>query len=721
MLKTYWKTALMGFVAAVIAYPGGSASFAQTNSGIDEILVTAEKREERIPDLPIAISAYGGEDLNAAGVQGVRDLTQIAPSLNIGVKGSETFITIRGIGSEVASIGSEPGVTVSQDGVVLARHLFFNADFLDVNRVEVLRGPQGTISGRNATGGAIKIISNEPTDEFELGADVTVGNFSRFASRGFVSGPIETDRVRGRFAFSTDNAQGWLLDRGLRQELGSRRNVHIRGSLAVDFSDNFSALVILEGVRDRSLPQTTVNIGRADAAIPSIGEVLGVPDADVDNLSIFQSQARDHEKDMYGATLRLTWDPLPSTTITSTTAYLKLDIFDAQDTDGTLASLGDFPFWKWDIWQISEELTLVSQLSEQFDLILGGLYLRESAEQPLEFVATTLGIPPGAFVVNPDQDLKSYSAYGQIRYQIIEPLRFSFGIRYTRDEKSYFEEGIQFLPVSGGTQESWSSVTPRFALDYDPTDNITVYANVSRGFKAGGINTLTLGTNVFEPETVWNYEGGIKAGWFNDRLRTSIAGFHMDYTNLQQQLYGAGPFGVPVATVVNVPSADINGVEVELNAAPVEGLALAASATWLDATLGTFTSVDPADSLAKTFTDSDLPRAPDFQFAVSGEYTHPLGNFAMGSVRADFSWRDDQFFTIFNTPLSRQNAYGLLNLNVGVESFDGDWAINVFGRNVTDKRYFENGFISPILPGTPMNLASIGEPRTFGATFSYRY
>ena len=695
-----------------------SANFALAQ--IDEIIVTAEKREESIQNLPIAISAYDGTRLEKSGVDGVRDLVQIAPSLNIGDKGSETFITIRGIGSEVASIGSEPGVTVSQDGVVLARHLFFNADFLDVNRVEVLRGPQGTISGRNATGGAIKIVSNQPTEELTAGLNLTAGNYSKFGTEMFVSGPIATERLKGRIAFKSDHADGWLSDPGQDQDLGGEDLLHARGSLLAEITEDFSALLTVEGVRDRSLPQSTVNIGRADPAIPSIGEVLGVPDADVENLTILQSQRRDFEKDMYGTSLRLTWDVLPSTTVTSTTGYLKLDILDAQDTDGTLASLGDFPFWRWNLWQITEELTLVSDINDRLDLILGGLYLRESAEQPLEFVAATLGIAPGNFVVHPDQDLTSYSAYGQLRVNIVENLRASFGIRYTRDNKKYFEDGVIFAPVAGGTEESWSSVTPRFALDYDVTEDLTIYANVSRGFKAGGINTLTLGTNVFEPETVWNYEAGIKGNWFNDRLWAGLTGFHADYKNLQQQIYAAGPFGVPVASVINVPSADINGIELEANAAPAEGWQFGASVTWLDAKLGTFSSVDPADSMAKTFTDRDLPRSPTFQYTLSGEYSHPIGAF-IGSLRADYSWRGDQFFTIFNNQLSQQEAYGLLNLNASFGTEDGRWGLSVFGRNVTDKRYLSNGFISPILPGIPMNLGSIGEPRTYGVTLSYTY
>jgi len=721
------KRAAAVFVGAVgcsvngLAVAQPSAEGVGTRTALDEIIVTAEKRAERIQDLPIAISSYDGEVLADAGVQGIRDLTQVAPSLNIGVKGAETFITIRGIGSEVASIGSEPGVTVSQDGVVLARHLFFNTDFLDVDRVEVLRGPQGTISGRNATGGAIKVISNLPTSEFEARLDLTGGKFSRFASTGFISGPITGDALTARFAFSRDHSNGWLSDPVQDQDLADRDNIHLRGTLQAEIAPDFTARLTLEGVRDRSSPQSTVNIGRADPAIPSIGEVLGVPDADVDNLVIRQSQRREHKKEMYGASLKLNWDLTESTSLTSTTAYLKLDIFDAQDTDGTLASLGDFPSWRWDLWQFTQEVTLLSDLTDRLDLILGGLFLREGAEQPLEFVATTLGITPGAFVVHPDQDLTSYSAYGQLRYDVTERLRASFGIRYTKDDKEYFEEGLQFVPVSGGADESWSSVTPRFAVDFQASNDVTLYANVSRGFKAGGINTLTLGTNIFEPETVWNYEAGVKASWFDDRLWTNITGFHMDYTNLQQQIYGAGPFGVPVASVINVPDADINGVELEVTARPTEGLTLAASATWLDANLGSFTSVDPADSILKTFSDSDLPRSPEFQYSVSAEYAHPIGNALTGSLRADFSWRDDQFFSIFNNPLSRQESYGLLNLNASIESVSGHWALSAFGTNITDKRYLENGFVSPILPGVPMNLGSIGEPRMYGVTLSYRY
>jgi len=241
---------VLTFPVVTVAAAGQGESTQPTALG--EVVVTAEKRPERISRLPVAISAYGGQALSNAGVQGVRDLETLAPSLEITSKGSETYISIRGIGTQVASIGSEAGVTVSQDGVVFARDLFFDTDFLDVQRVEVLRGPQGTISGRNSTGGAINIISNRPTGKAEGALDLTAGNYSRFAADGYLSGPLAGDRLLGRLAVGYDRMDGWLTNSFLDQKEGSVDRLHGRLTLLANLGDKLEAVLRVDGVQDNS-------------------------------------------------------------------------------------------------------------------------------------------------------------------------------------------------------------------------------------------------------------------------------------------------------------------------------------------------------------------------------------------------------------------------------------------------------------------------------------
>jgi iron complex outermembrane receptor protein len=705
----------------------GAAAIAPVSAqgtGSEEIVVTAEKRSERVQDLPIAMSAYSEAALKAAGVDGVRGLPSQAPSLNIGTKGSETFITIRGIGSEIASIGSEPGVTVAQDGVSFARHLFFNADFMDVERVEVLRGPQGTISGRNATGGAINVITRRPTEEFEASVGATIGSYERFGTEGFVSGPLDGEKLMGRFAFATERSNGWVKDEYQDQRLGTVDKVHARASLLTAPSENFEAHLIVEGLIDNSLPLSTGNIGRARPDVPSLGEQFGVPDFDVEHLRQEANQRRDYELEQYGASLIMTWDINPAVRLTSTTGYWRLDIDDPQDTDGTMVSIGDFPFWQWHLRQVSEELTLTADLTDRLDLIVGGQYLDESAEQPLEYVATLLGIGPGLYRVFPEQDLDSYAAYGQLRYRLTDELRLTAGIRYTRDEKTYFEDGFIFGPIAGGGEDDWEAVTPRFAIDWQPNDDVTVFANIARGFKAGGFNTLNFApVDIFEPEFVWSYEAGVKATLDDGRVRAGATAFLMDYSSLQETVYSPGPGGIPVAGVENVPSATINGIELEVDADITDALRVAFSGTWLDATVDEFSTVDPlyAELGEQDFSGNRLARSPEWQFTLTGEYTVPVSGTLAATFRADYSWRSHQYFELFNHELAAQDSYGLLNMSAALEPDDGSWSVSLFGRNLTDERYLTNGFVSVIIPSAPLNLGSPGEPLTIGASFAVRY
>ncbi len=727
------RTALL-----ILSVACGSGAAAQTAEGtgvpgvLEEITVTAEKRSESIQDLPIAISAYSGATLQHAGVEGLRGLGAQAPSLQIGALGAETFISIRGVGAEVNNIGAESGVAVAQNGVVFARHVLFDAEFLDVARVEVLRGPQGTISGRNSTGGAVNVITNAPTEQFAAAVETTIGNYNRFASSGYLSGPIADGRLLARLALRTDHADGWLNNSFLNEKQGSRDKVHARACLAAHLRDNVEATLHIEGLHDQSLPQRIANVGRARPDAASLGEVFGVPDFDLDALRLEAGQRRDYERKQYGASLGLTVDLDGGATLTSTSGYWTADILDSGDADGTRVSIADNPLAKFEIWQASQELTLTADLTDRLDLILGGLYLRENARQPLAFVAEVVGIAPGLFLTYPEQDLSSYSGYTQLRYKLAPSLRLSAGVRYTYDSKEYFEEGFRFGPIAGGGRDSWDALTPRLALDYQPSDAVTLFANVARGFKAGGFNTLNFDpVDVFNPEFVWSYEAGAKISSLDDRVRTAATAFFMDYTDLQQVVF-RNIDGTVVSNIENAAKASIMGVELELDAQLSESFRLGLAATWLDTEFDELRAADPVYPELGTLDPStglptrdlsgnELARSPAWQLIASGEYTLLLRSGLMGSLRADYNWRDDQFFNFYNHELVSQAAYGVLNLNASVQSEDGRWRVSVFVRNALDERYLTNALETAILPGVPTNLGHAGEPRMYGASVAFKY
>lgn len=733
-------TALRVFVTtSALALSTGSAVLAQAAetdpTAIAEVIVTAERRSERIQDLPLAISAYSGDALQKAGVSGLADLGRLEPTLTLSQAGPQTYITLRGIGAQVASIGSEAAVNVSQDGVVFARHLFFNNDFMDVERVEVLRGPQGTISGRNATGGSINVITRRPTNAFEAGVGVSYGNYNRYATNGYISGPILDGALRGRLAFSTENANGWLKDLVNNQRLGSKDLVHGRLSLAANPTETLDAFLSIDLVRDQGLPMAVATSGRAAPNTPSFGEVFKVPELDVHKLTIRNNQRTDYLRQQAGASLILKQQLGEKATLTSVSSYWKTDVTDVQDTDGTTVSVGDFPFFRWHDWQLTQELTLAADLTDRLDLIAGGLYMRERARQPLEYVAAALLVLPGAYVTHPKQDLHSYSVYGQLRYRLTDQLRASAGVRFTRDKKRYDEPatvpcvfvgacaappffGVPVhLPVA---HESWDAVTPRFALDYSVNPEATLYAVASRGFKAGGYNTLTFGQDTFDPEFVWNYEVGAKTYFFDRRLRANVSAFYMDYTQLQVTVF-RNVNGSVVSQVENVPKAIIKGVELELEARVTSDFTLSGSLARTNAEVDKAEGINPLTGVFGSFKGNTLPNSPKLHYTLSAEYAHPIADGYTGRLRADYSWRSHQFFDFWNNRLISEDSYGLLNLSAAVETDDGHWTVGAFARNLTDERYFTRRYSSSIVPGVPLNESTLGEPRMYGVSLAYKY
>lgn len=700
-------------------------------STIAEVIVTAEKRAENVHDIPSAISAFSGETLAKAGVEDVRELQYKVPSLQLGASGNQVLISMRGIGVEVFEIGSEAGVVVSQDGVPFLRNVLMDADLLDVDRVEVLRGPQGTIAGRNATGGAINIHSKLPTEDFEAGIKATLGNYNRFATEGYLSGPILGGGILGRLAFGADHADGWLVNTFLEEDLEDRKKVHARASFAADLGESTRALLRVDWIRDRSIRQGDFSFGRIRPDTPSVGEFYGGPDIDEDHLTVEADTPSISDKDQLGVTFNLVWTLSPSATVTATTGYVAMDLRRSYDCDGTRFQACALPHLDVETWQVSQEVTLAADLTERMDLILGGLYIRELAKDYAVLGAGANGIPVGSLDLLAKQRLRSYAAYAQLRYRLSDDLRLSLGARYTDDWKRYSHDGNAFGPSSVRGEDSWSALTPRIALDYTPTEDLTLFASASRGFKAGGFNTFSAPVNPFRPETVWSYELGAKVRLFDNRIRAAGSVFYMDYTDLQQNVFGLA--GSPFPKIQNAGQAEIKGAELEVEALIAQRLRLNLSGTWLDAE---YTELRTADNIFPELGERDpstglnvrdlsgnrLPRSPRWQFSASGEYTLPLSDRRSAVLRADYSWRSHVFFSMYNHEAVAQDAYGLLNLYAAVEDNDETWRLSAFVHNALDERY--RNLVIPTgigLAPVPLMTGTLGPPRMYGVSLEYRF
>lgn len=681
---------------------------------LETVVVTAQKRAEDTITLPLAVSAFSQAGLQAAGVNDVNDLQKIAPGLQVvSTMGSQNQIFLRGAGTSLTNIGAEAGVTVSQDGIPLAQSLLFNTDFLDIERVEVLRGPQGTISGRNATGGTINVLSRLPTDSFSASTAATVANYGAYKLEGVVSGPL-SGMLMGRLAVSTDQSQGWLRNTLIEQRLSDRELVHGRASLVATLSPDLRATLVVDAMRDHSTPQFALFAGRARGDTPSVGEFYGASELKLDKLRFQDEFRRRYSREQLTAALGVDWSLGEGANLKSTTGYVDGDIVN-EFGDGLPLFVQSFPFFEYHTRQFTQELTLTADLGDRADLVAGALYIDSKTSEPIEYDAPSVGLVPGFLRSFPEQRLKSYSGYAQVRYRATDRVRLSAGVRYTRDDKTYDQTSPLPFLVGGGSA-SWDAWTPRFAVDVQVSETTMVFADIARGFKEGGFNTFSVNpVNVFNPETVWNAEVGVKGRYFNRRLNVSATAFRGKYENLQETLFGTNY----TPSVVNAPGASVNGAEFEMEALVGEHWRLNASGTYLDARYDDLLSADPVhpERGLQNLDGNRLSSSPKYQATAAAEYSRPVSDTWTLWLRGSYAWRSAVYTTIYNTPEARIGGYGVLGLSAALENTRAGLKLTAWGRNVTDKRYLSSVGISSTLL-TPGRFIQVGEPRTYGLTLS---
>jgi iron complex outermembrane receptor protein len=734
---------LCGVALPAIAHAQSQAQARGDEAALEEVVVTAEKRAEGLQNIPIAITAISNTTLERAGVKEVGDLVQLTPSLQFGTRSTNVFIAMRGIGQAGQDIGSQSGVTVSLDGVPLLNHFMMNPAFLDLERVEVLRGPQGTIAGRNATGGAINIYSKTPGDENDGSLSVTAGNRSRIGIRGHLNQAF-SDQLAGRVSFQREEADGWLKNAFIGKRNDNTDLAEVRGQLLFTPSDTFSVRALVDYTRDRSDPGFAQILGRADPARPTVVELpeYPYPRNDPDDLTFYFNEPNRRDVESLRAAAIAIWNITPDITLTSTTGYIdhEIDLTDL-DVDATPADTARFDLIAINARQVTQEFTLTADLSEKADIVAGAFYMRGESSEPLYLSLATFR---NYLVYLPEETLDSYAAYAQFRYQVTDKLRATVGGRYTIDDKSYeMDSSVGGVPRISSDSGKFKAFTPRFVLDYTPTDETLVYASVSRGFKSGGFNTLgdvSMPVNRFNPEYVWNYEVGLKAMLFDSKVRLGLTGFYADYTNLQQTVFRLNDVTqVRFPRVENSTSATIKGIELEGEANPIAGLRLTGAVTYLDASFGFFCNNDPLyptqptspSCVGATRDGQPLPagavqlrgnalaQAPKWQSNVSAQYTFPLTDGLNLTARADYKWQSRTYFDIYNNLQNSQDAYGLLNGSLELATSDRAWSLLAWIRNAADKRYVSQGSA-----GSGANAAvtgSLGLPRMYGLTLTHQF
>ncbi len=686
-LKMMAAAAPLALVIAGLHPASALAQTAEPDTGkataVPEVIVTAQRREESMQKSPVAVSAFSSASLTKAGVFDVLDLQKLVPSLVIGGNNQqgETPIAIRGISGSTAGIGSENPVAVYINGVYIGASSGAVFEFGDIDHLEVLRGPQGTLYGRNATGGAISVFTRQPTPDPAGEIVASYGSFNTAHLTGWYSGPI-ADKVQLEVSGFYARTDGWETNLYNGEKVNGTQDYGLRG--AVKFVPNANL-------------DFTVAADWGHQEDPAAFHSNSPGPFSWNTVNVNDPVRSDRDLGGVSGTLH---DNLGFATLTSISAYRTVDTNYDSDSDSLPTEVYQSPIFITED-QVSQELRLASNDTGPFTWIAGLFYFNSFST----FNYSPLHLGSVYAADSATATTNSYAGYAQADYHPIKPLTLTVGLRYTVDDKQYFlvnrfpnVHGVDTIPPTN-EHATFPAFTPRFAANYQVTDDVMVYASATRGFRAGGFN-LTASSPAFAPEYVWSYEAGIKTDLFDHKVRLNLTGFHYVYDNLQvRQLPAPG-----VSIVLNAASAKVDGVETEFEWIPFAGLRFSADGSYLDAQYQKFS--ESGTNLAGNY----LNRAPKLSGSLTGDYSFNISNAGLADASVTYSGQSKEFFNEFNVPLLEGKGYADVDARLAFTPSGTDGlTFSLVGKNLTDERHLTNG----------LQLASIyydvtvNEPRSF--------
>jgi len=702
--RQFWSTAA---VAAIVLAGGATPALAQ----IDEIVVSAQKREESQQDVPLAITALDDKLLDESSIDNSFELSLKTPSLVLTANGSNGQPYIRGVGTDIINPGTESSVAVNFANIYLPRPDGSITEFFDLNRIEVVKGPQGTLYGRNATAGAINIIPERPGDEFEAYISGIYGSYDRARVEGAVNVPL-TDRLAVRASGVFVRRDGYIDNLTLNRTEDDEDLWGGRLQAQYDDGEKITILAGVEWVREDS-SRGGITIPEYDPAIPAFA--LGArPTSDpyTTYANIPGEVDRDHLISFLDATI-----DLGDVKFRSITGYVKTQGENYLDLDGT-----EIEFAR-DIEQtrsksFTQEFQLLSDSDGPLQWVAGLYYLHEKANQIFPLTIFD-GLASQTYVSSNNVD--AFAVFGQGTYNITDQWRLTLGGRYSYEDKegaytmnvTDLAGGILLpapgvIDVANTPSEHWGSFTPRVAIEYRIDDARMVYASYSRGFKSGGFNLNGAG-EIFDPEKISSYEVGLRAEWLDSKVRTNLTGFYYDYSDLQVNYFDG------VITVIdNAAAAEIYGLEGELLASPNEYIDFDFGVTWLDATYDEYLFDGVTD-----LSGNRMPRAPKVTATGGLQFNVPIPNVGKATFRGDFRYQSDVFYSQLNDPRVAQDSFILVNTRAALAlGEEGKIELAFYGENLTKEVYRQN--VIPV-PGVLGNLQFFGAPRVFGAQVTLRY
>ena len=722
----------------------GEAPAAAANP--NEIIVSARRRAESIQDTPVAVTAVTPAQLEAVGTTSLADIQGLAPNTlitNQSTGAATANISIRGIAFADVDKSFDPAVGVNVDGVYIGTSTGQMLDFFDIESIEILRGPQGTLFGRNTIAGVINVRRTRPTGEWGGKFEASVGSYGRIGLRGIVNVPVVPDLLAVKLFEMHEQNDGYLRDADTGKHVGGSNNENFGASILLTPSNNFDALLTLEQQESDFDPRQGSLIQPTDAFCGFVrADACGRNNTD-DIYTVFDPGFTPYGKyRARAATLEMNLD-LGFTELTSVSSYRESDEDQRQD----FGSVGLYDALRLQTyWQASQELRASGDLFDGFDYV-AGLYYFESKYNLKQY--NSVFYAPRFLTQDTTGESKSSAGFVDLNWEIAPGLRISGGGRYTHDRKSLGNATISDPDGNLGisASKSWSKFTPKIGVDYRPNDDLMIYANWSRGYRSGGFSgrgqTYFSATTPYDPESVDAYEVGIKSELFDGLATLNLAGFYTDYTNIQQSTTISADTAQGNETIVtNAAGAKIKGIEADFTLRPVYRWNLRTSIGYTDASFDDFLSSVPVGGVLRDFDYSNvnLIYAPKITAAVSTDYTFDAGpgELSLSATLRYLSPYDQQIAadpaTVIpdsgvvtverNDPRLRSDRQYLADASISyvMPMGQGDAKVRytLFARNIFDDRGTSTAFTVAAFP-TLWGFSAAREPRVFGARVGFEF
>lgn len=721
----------------------------QPQTGIGEIVVTARKREESAQDTPISITALSGDSLAKQGVSNTSDIDTSVPNLTFQASAAQSgdksaaSIFIRGVGQTDFTLTTDPGVGLYLDGVYIARSIGSALDLLDVERIEVLRGPQGTLFGRNTIGGAISITSRQPEfDEWSGSVTGTMGRFGRFDVKGSLNIPV-SDTVAATASVIRKTSNGYIErpligdKTGLDDLWGGRFAVRAEPTDRLRLNFAFDATRIREVSCCSELVEIFPGVLTGfynNVTAPAIAAQTGEPIVLFDEQFIssepfvnFGTFNRDSDLDLFGLSFSAEYDLTDDLTLKSITGYREFDSTNGGDFDSSPLAINE-TVNTFDNAQFSQEIQLLgSAFDGRLDFILGGYFFEEDGfnEDAVNF--SIVRLVSGGFTDN-----SSLAFFGQGTYELTDSLSLTAGLRWTRDQRGFTPRqfvaenqagvpsavtgqtlvaGQQIVP-SDRVSQSIKELAPYVNLGWQASDGFLLYASYSEGFKSGGfvqrIFPDRLDIPRFAPEFVEVWEAGFKFDSADRRFRVNAAIFNTDYTDLQINVFdGLAP------VTRNAAAARIRGFEGEFTWVPIDGLQVKAGVGYLDSE---YTEVD--QNATEVTLASRLVNAPKLSLNAEVGYEFEIGDLVLRTY-GNWARRTTNANNAANTAALIQPTYSIYNAGLSVGDYDERWNVALNLKNLADKRYIQSGFADEAVQS--IAVATFGRPFEWELSLTFNF